>query len=215
MRVSFLGFQFWLTNLLCLFSVWFISSLSILFIFCLIYIVYGLDYLIYLVSRFIVLLLLIVSVLLFCSLCNGSLCYGLCVMTYEAGRGEESSEAVSASDEMLLYRGFEKPKERDCTAKKCISKMSQSCLYGCVFALLFQVRGNFVKPLKKQEEMWETNMTHKIKLWYLTFVGSSLRYQCLWICYFYLKMYYLDSLLLHYNVWPLLCWGSCQGFWLL
>ncbi|WZZ25426.1 hypothetical protein YC2023_008827 [Brassica napus] len=98
-------------------------------------------------------------------------------MTYEAGRGEESSEAVSASDEMLLYRGFEKPKERDCTAKKCISKMSQSCLYGCVFALLFQVRGNFVKPLKKQEEMWETNMTHKIKLWYLTFVGSSLSCQ--------------------------------------
>ncbi|CAN6921696.1 unnamed protein product [Brassica oleracea] len=73
---------------------------------------------------------------------------------------------------MLLYRGFEKPKERDCTAKKCISKMSQICLYGRVFALLFQVRGNFVKPLKKQEEMWETNMTHKIKLWYLTFVGK-------------------------------------------
>ncbi|KAF3548227.1 hypothetical protein DY000_02005611 [Brassica cretica] len=62
-----------------------------------------------------------------------------------------------------LYRGFEKPKERDCTAKKCISKMSQSCLYGRVFALLFQVRGNFVKPLKKQEEMWETNMN-----WLLT-----------------------------------------------
>ncbi|CAN6815113.1 unnamed protein product [Brassica oleracea] len=42
----------------------------------------------------------------------------------EAGGGGESSENVSASDQMLLYRSFKKAKkERGCTAKERISKM--------------------------------------------------------------------------------------------
>uniref|UniRef100_M4C7Q9 AP2/ERF domain-containing protein n=1 Tax=Brassica campestris TaxID=3711 RepID=M4C7Q9_BRACM len=42
----------------------------------------------------------------------------------EAGGGGESSENVSASDQMLMYRSFKKAKkERGCTAKERISKM--------------------------------------------------------------------------------------------
>lgn len=38
--------------------------------------------------------------------------------------GGESSEAVIANDQLLLYRGLKKPKkERGCTAKERISKM--------------------------------------------------------------------------------------------
>lgn len=40
------------------------------------------------------------------------------------GVGAEASEAVTASDQLLLYRGLKKAKkERGCTAKERISKM--------------------------------------------------------------------------------------------
>lgn len=41
-----------------------------------------------------------------------------------SGCGAETSEAVIANDQLLLYRGFKKAKkDRGCTAKERISKM--------------------------------------------------------------------------------------------
>ena len=83
----------------------------------------------------------------------------------EAGGGGESSENVSASDQMLLYRSFKKAKkERGCTAKERISKMppctagKRSSIYrgvtrccDCVSELMFMILmrwWNFILKLR-------------------------------------------------------------------